>query len=139
MTKEELREYRWVLKNIKVLSEQIQVLESRAMSMTSTIKEDCIQASGVQDKLAVQVIDICDLQDKLNAEMARAVRVQKKIEKAIGRLPEREKLLMRLHYICGLTWEQVAVEMGYGWRQVHYMHSNTLKYFLKGDKNEKMG
>lgn len=49
------------------------------------------------------------------------------IERAIEKLEPRERRLVRLHYIDGLTWEQVAVEMTYSWRQVHRIHGEALE------------
>ena len=59
------------------------------------------------------------------------------IESAIQVLPSRERTLIRLHYIEGKTWEQVAVTMSYSWRQVHRIHSKALQ-MLSGQPGEGM-
>lgn len=49
------------------------------------------------------------------------------IEKAIDVLEPREKTVLRLHYVKGLTWEQVCVEIDRSWMTVHRIHANALK------------
>lgn len=49
------------------------------------------------------------------------------IEKAIDDLEPREKTVLRLHYVKGLTWEQVCVEIDRSWMTVHRIHANALK------------
>ena len=49
------------------------------------------------------------------------------IEQAIEKLDPTQRTLVRLHYIDGLTWEQVAVAIDYSWSQTHRIHSAALK------------
>lgn len=49
------------------------------------------------------------------------------IENAIKALRPRERTLIRLHYIKGLTWEEVCIAMSYSWRQVHRIHAAALE------------
>ena len=58
------------------------------------------------------------------------------IEQAIEKLTPTQRLLVRLHYFDGLTWEQVAVEIDYSWSQTHRIHSAALKR-LKEEEDAK--
>jgi DNA-directed RNA polymerase specialized sigma subunit len=42
---------------------------------------------------------------------------------------EDEQEVLRLRYIKGLKWEEVALKMNYSWKQVHRIHSSALKSF----------
>lgn len=55
------------------------------------------------------------------------------IERAIEKLDPTQRTLVRLHYIDGLTWEQVAVEIDYSWSQTHRIHSAALKRLKEED------
>ena len=55
------------------------------------------------------------------------------IELAIEKLDPTQRTLVRLHYIDGLTWEQVAVEIDYSWSQTHRIHSAALKRLKEED------
>ena len=127
MTKEELREYRHIDKNIKLYREQIQVLQSEAQCMTARLKEICVDSSGEKDRLSGQIAKIIELKNRLYELEDRLLAQMKRIHIRFGCLPEREKNLMMLRYVKGMTWEQIAVEMGYAWRQIHRIHSMALK------------
>lgn len=43
-----------------------------------------------------------------------------------GLTDENEKRVLYLHYIEGMTWEQVCTEMNYSWCQVHRFHRKAL-------------
>ena len=58
------------------------------------------------------------------------------IEAAIEPLAPRERTLLRLYYINGLTWEQVCVAMSYSWMQVHRIHSKALEALKIGEAPE---
>lgn len=53
------------------------------------------------------------------------------IESAIEVLPPRERMLIRLYYIQGLTWEQVCIAMSYEWAQVHRIHALALQMLAR--------
>ena len=126
MTKERLRQHEWLMKNIQMLEDQLTELETRATSVTIQLKQDLICGSGCKDTMSDQVARIVDLKGKINQKLGQAYKLRMEIEEAIEVLPEREKLLVRLKYIKCMTWEQVAVEMGYTWQHTHKIHSLAL-------------
>ncbi len=44
------------------------------------------------------------------------------IEDALCRLPELDQIVLRMHYIEGLTFEQIGQQIGYSSRQVRRIH-----------------
>ena len=40
-----------------------------------------------------------------------------------------ERTLLRYRYIRGYTWEKIAAELGYSWRQAHNIHRSALQNF----------
>ena len=42
---------------------------------------------------------------------------------------DREKELLTLRYLRGMKWEEIAVNMGYSWRKIHYLHGEALEHF----------
>lgn len=134
MTKKELREYRWLVKNIQEMEDELAELETQATHITSSLKEDVVDYTSCKDKMSGQVARIIELQDTINEQLARMYVLQKNIREKISGMPEREKRLLTLKYIEGMTWEEVAVDMDYCWRQIHYIHSKALK-MLKTKEN----
>lgn len=129
MTKQELQEYYWLRRNILRLEHRIEELETMATKQTSRLKNnaDARVAHGNYDRLGDTVAEIGDLETEIREQLRKSYEAATRIEKAIDDLPDREKYLVRARYIELKTWEQIAVDMGYSWRQVHNIHSLALQ------------
>lgn len=56
------------------------------------------------------------------------------IEQVIQRMPPQERTLLRLYFLQGKTWEQVAEEMGYSVAHVYRLRKNALCQLDNDDK-----
>lgn len=64
----------------------------------------------------------------------KCVRLCKDITDKIERMGcENEKDILLYRYIRRMSWEQIAVKMGYSWQWVHKIHANALHNFEIGD------
>ena len=63
------------------------------------------------------VVKHADLIERYQQKVAALTEAVREIENAIEILDHRERTLIRLHYIQGLTWEEVCIAMNYSWRQ----------------------
>lgn len=61
--------------------------------------------------------------EQLEAKLAAQ---QLAIETAIEGLEPTERTLLRCHYLEGMRWEDVCVQIGYSWRQTHRLHAAAL-------------
>jgi len=43
---------------------------------------------------------------------------------------ETEKAVLRLRYLMGLTWEEIANEVAYSYQYIHIIHKRALEHFL---------
>lgn len=129
MNKQDLKTYTWAQRNIVKLEQRIEELHAIATKQTARLKSDAdsIHGTGLNDRQGEILAELADLRSELQDELQKALGVQLEIERAIKELPEREKYLIRAKYMESKTWEQIAVDMGYSWRQVHYIHSEALK------------
>ena len=103
MTKEQLRQYR----SIKIEASQI---ERRIEELKQGGNYDITQP----------------LQDLYRQKLADLIADQLKIEKAIEGLNPTERELMRLRYIDGADWTEVAATIHYEWTQTHRIHARAL-------------
>lgn len=126
MDKSDLREYWWKRKNIERLTETLEELKALRACQSPRLSDEP-RSTGFKDKIGDLVIKLDEVEAKLVVLLAEAYEALKKIEDAIEALPEREKLLMRLRYIHFKEWTEIAVEMHYGWTQIHHIHSNCLR------------
>ena len=104
MTKEQLRQYR----SIKI---EISQIERRIEEIGSLGHDDDI---------------VQPLRDLYREKLADLIRGQLQIEKAIESLNPTERELMRLRYIDGADWTEVAATIHYEWTQTHRIHARAL-------------
>ena len=98
---------------------------------------------GVQDKVLtpgmhfiapmnkVKEFSILDEQiELLKTERLEKARCYQKIERQIKQMEnEDEQEVLRLRYITGLKWEEVALKMNYSWKWIHKIHGRALQNF----------
>ena len=126
VTKQDLQSYYWLKKNIDQLEDKLFELESEATRVTTRITQDP-KGSQSTDKLSGIVANIIEVQDKINNKVKLSYKIMAEIEEAAQQLPEREAYLIRARYIDCKSWEQIAVDMSYCWKQIHRIHSMALK------------
>jgi len=130
MTKQELREYYWIQRNIEKLENRIEELVAIATKQTAKIKNDADAihgTGGYSDRSGDAMAEMADLREELEGQLQKALALQLGIEQAIKDLPEREKYLIRARYVEQKRWEQIAVDMGYSWKQTHRIHGEALR------------
>lgn len=128
MTKAQLRAYKTLRLERDKLARMLAELEATIFG-PKTVKYDAMPrgGSGPSDPVA----ELAGRHLALREEYAKTVEnltiQMAEIEQAIEPLEPTQRTLIRLHYFQGLTWEQVAVEMGYTWRHVHRLHGKALE------------
>ena len=122
MTKERLRGYRTLLQEKKTLEQQIETIE--ATLLHPKIQKIKHTPTGPSGGNALEDLELIDLYHAKLAEIAKELQA---IETGIDTLPPTERVLLRLRYIHGLSWEEVCVDMSYSWRQVHRIHAKALE------------
>ena len=104
MTKEELRQYRGIKNEICQIERRIVELESLSGELDITHP----------------------LRELYRQKLADLIEGQLRIEKAIESLDPTERELLRLRYIDGAEWLDVAAEIHYEWTQTHRIHARAL-------------
>lgn len=127
MTKEELKEYIETKREIKIIEEKIEYLESKKTSIKSMIIDDMPKPEPEQDRLGELLGEIEELIELYNEKQIKLMKQQKKIEKCIDKLDNAiERNIMRLRYLEGHKWEKVCVETNYSWEGIHKVHRRIL-------------
>lgn len=130
-TKARLRSYRYLLKESERIEEELEYWRSKSERMT---REMCGQpsGSGSGDKVSASVEKILELEEKLSQKHADLMERKAQIEAAIDSLSnETYRLILKLKYINGNTWEQIAVKLDCTYRWVLYLHGRALQSFIK--------
>ena len=124
--KEILLQYRAAEREEKRLELEIQRWRSRAEKMTAGYG-GTPSGGGDGRSLENTMAHIDDLTEQLADQRDRLVTLRREIGMAIDSVPDaRLRELLRLRYIDGLSFEQIAVRMNYSWRQVIRLHGAAL-------------
>ena len=128
MTKDDLRSYRHIkqeLDHLRSLYADInaQLYGTSPQGMDGMPHGTPAEAKHPSDAMIDRKIELVKMYESKQRAAAATLLT---IETAISDLDPRERDLVRLHYIDGKTWEQVCVDMGYSWRQIHRIHAIAL-------------
>ena len=128
MTKVQLRSYRHIKiekdnldRTIKELEE---VIYSPRIAQNDGQPHGSSSSGSIVERAAIKHAELLERYQRKTIELAAAMLA---IEEAIEVLDPTERMLMRLYYIDGLTWEEVSYEINYSWRQVHRIHRRALE------------
>ena len=73
------------------------------------------------------IIKITDMEEAINADIDKLIDLKQEIERVIDSVPnDKERILLKYRYLDGKTFEWIAAEMNYSWRQIHRLHSQAL-------------
>lgn len=126
--KEYLKSYRRAIKREQDILDEIQRL--RLDKMFPSVVNDGMPHGSSHSDLSDYAAILDEQIDFLKEERLEKAKYYKKIERQISQMEnEDEQEVLRLRYILGMKWEEVAVKMGYSWKQTHRIHSSALKNF----------
>ena len=128
MTKARLRAYR----DLKRERDRLEAMVTALEYGPGGLRLDGMPRSGkIGDPTGQQAIDHTQVRDLYLQKVAELDKALLEIEAAIEKLEPRDRTLIRLYYVEGLTWEEVCVAMHYEWAQIHRIHAKALEK-LKG-------
>lgn len=108
--------------------EQVASLNELATKCTSSLTGMPRNPNRATSMMADAVDKIIDLQAEINRDIDRLVDLKREIVTVIKAIenPEYQTLLEK-RYLCFLTWEQIAVDMGYDLRWLYRIHKRALE------------
>lgn len=128
MTKDDLKEYTSIKKELKQIQFKLKELEERKTSIKSMIISDMnVQTSHNNNSIEDLLIKIEECIEEYNKKEIKLYNKQLEIENCINGLEPTERIIMRLRYIEGYKWEKVCVETNYSWEGIHKIHRKILK------------
>lgn len=127
--KKYLRQYKRLEHKADQLDAEIEAIRSRYTGRAITYS-DMPKAHNVERDLSDYAAEVDELLSdviRLRTEAVKAYRQIIKDIEAVDDMAERE--LMRLRYINGMTWSQIADKMHYSDRWVRVLHGRALAHF----------
>lgn len=111
---------------------EVQQLKAMITKITPTLKEDVVTASGNQDKLGDAVAKIVDLESEINKDIDCYIELKREVKAKLEKLanPNYYKVLEK-RYVQYYTFERIATEMHYSYRNITKLHGRALQAFEK--------
>ena len=108
--------------------EQIASLNALATKCTSAITGMPHNPSPSQSTMADAIYKIVDLQELLKKDLSALVDLKREIMGVINGIENDEyKTVLEKRYLCFLSWEQIAVDMGYEMSWLYRLHQRALE------------
>jgi DNA-directed RNA polymerase specialized sigma subunit len=129
--KEYLSQAVWLDRMIDSKLEQLEMLKSLAMKVTSSFTKEKISGGNIEkSKMESTMVKVIDLEHEINADIDRLVNLKKDIQDTINKMDDiNQQLLLELRYLSGKGWDEIAASMGYDPRTVYRIHGKALKEF----------
>ena len=127
MTKKEfLNQYLNAEKEIGIKLDQIARLRELSTKITQTLTPDKVKSNS-ENRLKSSVSKIVDIEREIGASIDQLERTRLQVESVINSVPNvNQRNVLRLRYISGMKWEQIAVKLNYDYRWVLRLHGKAL-------------
>lgn len=112
----------------KEIQEEIDDLRMNKM-FPALIQDGMPHGSSAGD-LSAYAAQLDELLIELKDQMEQRIRIRREITQKIEEMQdETEKTVLRMYYINGLKWKEIADRMGYDIRNVTRVHGRALQHF----------
>lgn len=120
-----LDKYRAAVREEQFILDEIQRL--REDKMFPSLVMDGMPHSSSQSDLSAYAAKLDEQMTKLKEWQLEKIRLYENISDRIRRVEDdNQRALLICRYIKGMSWEDIAVSLGYTWRHVHRIHSQAL-------------
>lgn len=123
-----LERYKEADREIDRLCEELSRWRALATKITPVLSQEPAGSCEGGNQIELAVEKIIDLEGKINAKIDEALIIRQRVEDAIQTVQDgtlREVLAQR--YILCKRWEQIAVDMNYGYQWVCKLHGRALQ------------
>ena len=128
MTKERLKNYRYLQREKQQLLHLLETLEAEKTALRSPQLSVTPRRPAGGNQFDTLLERREDLLERYQAKIREMDTELTAIESEISGLTDsRERTILRLYYIEGLTWEQTSQQVGYSLQQTHRIHARALR------------
>ena len=127
-SKEYLSQARFLDASIRTKVEQIESLNDLATSCTAVISDMPRNPNHGGSKMADAVLKIVELQEEIKNDMMALVQLKREIMETIKSVSSLEyQTILEKRYLCFISWERIAVELGYSIQHTYRLHDAALQ------------
>lgn len=123
-----LNSYREAKIGVSRLEEQLE--ELRLNKISPSYFCDGMPRSHKKTDLSDYAVKVDEIEQSIITARYQRIKVFESVQSDIeGMADETEKSLLTYRYLRGLKWEDICLEMGYSWKQIHRIHQTALEHF----------
>lgn len=132
MTKRELSQLYWLNREIEEEKRKLHELEAAASGCTASIT-GLPHVMGAHDKIGDLAILIAEQRDLIDLKVRQSVIEYNRLNRYIASVEDAQmRMILSLRYVNGLSWQQVAFQMGLHDEQLpRKWHNAFLKKYEK--------
>ena len=129
MTKDDLKNYEFLRREVIRLRERLEEIDSRISSpkipVINGMPHAPLQSStSAQEDMLIKAMELRELYYTKLQEMQKRLY---EVEMSISDLEPISRVLLRYRYLDGKTWEEICEKLDYSWAQVHRLHTKALE------------
>ena len=126
MTKQELKQYRNILKAIDRLEEEILMWRTRITSTAQSL-EHIPKPTAHKDRIGDAIAEMESIRELIEEKYTELFEKRQAIEIAIASLNTADALIITMKYVDGKKWEQIAIDLNYSVQYVWKKHRQILE------------
>lgn len=128
--KEYLSQARYLDARINTKIKQLEALNTLATSATSVLTGMPHSPNKATSKIADIVDKIVDLQAEINRDIDALVDLKGEMRSKLEMVPAEDyKAILEMRYLCFMSWEQIASNLGLSVPYTYKLHDRALKGF----------
>ena len=128
--KEYLSQARYLDARINTKIKQLEALNTLATSATSVLTGMTHSPNKATSKMADIVDKIVDLQAEINRDIDALVDLKGEMRSKLEMVPAEDyKAILEMRYLCFMSWEQIASNLGLSVPYTYKLHDRALKGF----------
>lgn len=112
---------------INSLIAEYESIKDMTTKITASTEGERVLSSGSQQKMADMVAKMVDFQDNINSKVEQYINMRMNILEVLDLLENADYIaVLYKRYYEYKKWEQIACEMGIGWRGTLKLHGRAL-------------
>ncbi len=121
-----LSQYKYLNKEMDRKIKQLEDWKNKIYNISGTLS-DMPRSNNRTSIIENGIAAMDEIETSINSDIDELVNLRAEIESKIERVKDlRLRELLKCRYIDCQTWEEIAYENGYSWRNAYYLHEKAL-------------
>lgn len=133
-TKEELSQYKFILKRVDEALQEYEQYKARAEKVTSIISDNPSHSNKISDKVGDNASMMADLNTEYKERWLTAERKRLELVDKINKIEEPYRTILMARYVQDKSLEEISVFMSYSYEYIRHLHGEALQKYSEVHK-----